>query len=70
MYGITDGIGGITGDISDMVAVWGEYLDCIRIVFIGWFCFEDSFELTKIVVDKNAIAITIIITKNIIAFTL
>ena len=37
-------------DVADVVAVFGEYFDCVGVVWIGWFCFQCAGMLTEIAV--------------------
>lgn len=38
-----------------MVAVFGEYLDSVRVILVCWFCFQGADVLTEIVVDVVAV---------------
>ena len=38
----------IFGDVADAVAIVGEYLDGIRVIFIGWLRLQGGSEFTKV----------------------
>lgn len=49
MRDVTNGISEVTGDIPDMMAVGGKYLDGIGIVWIRWFRVQDGDEFSEVV---------------------
>lgn len=59
----------ILGYIADMVAVMGEHLNGIRIVWIVWFGHQLAFKLAKVVFDIVAVNDTSDMKLNAIANT-
>ena len=41
----------VFGDVADMVAVMGKYLNGVWIVGVCWFCFQNSNRFTKIFIN-------------------
>ena len=52
---VTDFVCHVPGDVAYAVTISGEYLDGIRVVFVGWLRLQGGNELTQVVVYMFAV---------------